>query len=190
MRAKASSRTLSARVRLCSTRPRSLAQRGELVKVPVEARHRIAREFKQLQNLGVALHIGRIAAPLHLSQTMLQRFNQQAAALGRIEQVVLQIGIAVDDPNVAKHLVEHARRPAGASHASQLVEHVPSRQAKQPDDDFPIRMRGVVVGDLPQPSCRLLLRCTASGLNRLGGGAHAPTILAQADFGVADNGGT
>ncbi len=169
---------------------RPLAQRGEFVKVPVEARYGLARELQQLNDPGVARRIGRVAPTRHLRKTMVQRLYQQAAALGRIEQIVLQIRVAVDDPDIAKHLIEHARRSAGAPHAAQFVEHLPSRQPQQPDDDFPIRMRGVIVGDLPQSSRRLLLRCGASGPDRLESGVHATMILTQADFEFADNRGT
>ena len=49
------------------------------------------------------------------------------AALGIVDQVVLQEWIAVDDPDVAEHLVQHAGRAAGAPFAAQLIEQLPGR---------------------------------------------------------------
>ena len=67
-----------------------------------------------------------------------------------VEQVVLQVGVALDDPDVAEHLVQHARRAAGAALAAQLAEHLPGARAEQADDDLAVGERGVVVGDLAQ----------------------------------------
>jgi hypothetical protein len=39
--------------------------------------------------------------------------NQRFAPLAVVEQVIFEVGVALDDPDVAQHLVEHARRTAG-----------------------------------------------------------------------------
>ena len=43
------------------------------------------------------------------------------AALRVVEQVVLEVGISLHHPDVAQHLVQHARRAAGAALAAQLA---------------------------------------------------------------------
>jgi hypothetical protein len=70
-------------------------------------------------------------------QAVVQRIDQQRPALRVVEQVVLEVGIALHDPDVAQHLVEHPRRASGATLAAQLVQQVPGAGAEQPDDDLP-----------------------------------------------------
>ena len=72
------------------------------------------------------------------------------AALRVVQQVVLQVGIALHHPDVAQHLVQHARRAAGAALLAQAVEHLPGARAEQADHDLAVGERGVVVGDLAQ----------------------------------------
>ena len=61
---------------------------------------------------------------------MVQRLDQLGAPARVVEQVVLQVGIALDDPDVAEHLVQHARRAAGAALAAQQAEHLPGARAR------------------------------------------------------------
>src|SRR5256885_4141921 len=49
--------------------------------------------------------------------------------------VVLQVGIALNDPDVPQHLVEHAGGAARAPLLAQLVEHIPHGRAQQADHD-------------------------------------------------------
>jgi hypothetical protein len=87
---------------------------------------RVARQREQLADDGVARRVGRRRAPLlDLAEAMVQRLDQLGAPARVVEQVVLQVGIALDDPDVAEHLVEHARRAAGAALAAQQAEHLP-----------------------------------------------------------------
>ena len=92
----------------------------------------------------------RLAALFDLGQTMAQRVDQRRAPLAIVEQVVFQIGVALDDPDVAQHLVEHARRAAGDALGAQFVEDRPVVVAEQADDDLAVGKRGVVVGDFAQ----------------------------------------
>ena len=101
----------------------------------------------------------------HLGQAVVQGFHQQAAALGVVQQVVLQVGIALHHPDVAQHLVEHAGRAAGAALLAQPVQHLPGTRAQQPDHDFAVGERGVVVGDLAQAR-----RIAIDGGDKLGDG--------------------
>ena len=99
----------------------------------------------------VALRVGVGRAALaHLGQAVVQGIDQQAAALGVVQQVVLQVGIALHHPDVAQHLVQHAGRAAGAALLAQPVQHLPGARAQQPDHDLAVGERGVVVGNLAQ----------------------------------------
>ena len=89
-------------------------------------------------------------ALLDLAQPVTQRLDQRVATARIVEHVVLQIRIAIDDPDIAQHFVEHARRTARAAFAAQFVEQLPHRRTQQANDDFAIRERGVVVRDLAQ----------------------------------------
>ena len=46
---------------------------------------------------------------LHLAQTVVQGLHQQTAPAWVVEQVVLQIGVALHHPNIAQYFIEHAR---------------------------------------------------------------------------------
>ncbi len=91
------------------------------------------------------------AALLDLRQAVIERVDQHLPALGIVEQVVLQVRIAAHHPDVAQHFIQHPRGAASAAFAAQLVEDLPRRLAQQTNDDFPIRERGVVIGNLAQP---------------------------------------
>ena len=88
-----------------------------------------------------------VAPDLDLVQPVSQRLDQRQAALAVGQQVILEIRVAADHPDIAEHFVEHARGAAGASLAAQLVEQLPAVRAEQPDHDLAIGERGVVVWD-------------------------------------------
>ena len=98
------------------------------------------------------------AALLDLRQAVIECVDQHLPALRVVEQVVLQIWVAANYPHIAQHFVQHACRPAGATLGPQFVQNLPRRLAQQTDDDFPIRERGVVVGNLAQPGRSVLRR--------------------------------
>ena len=112
-----------------------------------------ARAASSSPTVGVALAGvgGRRAPLLDLAQAVLQRVDQQPAPARVVEQVVLQIGVALHHPDVAQHLVQHARRAAGLALAAQPVQQLPGARAEQADHDLAVGERGVVVGDLAQP---------------------------------------
>ncbi len=87
---------------------------------------------------------------LDFLQTMAQGADQRVTALTVVEQVVFQVRVALDHPDVAQHLVEHPRRTAGDALAAQFVEDRPVVGTEQADDDFAVGKRGVVVGDFAQ----------------------------------------
>jgi hypothetical protein len=130
---------------------RRLAQVPHCPEVRREGFDRGARRDQQFADERVALAVGVGRAPLlDLVQTMVQRVDQRCAALRVVEQVVLEVGIALHDPDVAEHLVEHACRAAGAALAAQLVQQLPSTRTQQTDHDLAVGERGVVVRNLAQ----------------------------------------
>ena len=135
-----------------------LAQRGGVVEELCEAVDRGMRGFDEPRDLRVALRVLRrafLAPLLDFAQAVMQCVDQRAAPLRIVEQVVLQVRIALHDPDVAQHLVQHPGRPARTTLCTQLIEDLPDRCAEQPDDDFPIRERCVVVGDFAQARGRI-----------------------------------
>ena len=56
---------------------------------------------------------------------MMQRIDQHAASLGVVQQIVLQIGVALYHPDVAQHFIQHARRASSAAFFTQFVQHLP-----------------------------------------------------------------
>jgi hypothetical protein len=65
----------------------------------VEVVDRGLRRFQQFAHQAIALRVGVGVAPLaDLGEPVVQGFHQQAPALGVVQQVVLQVGIALHRP--------------------------------------------------------------------------------------------
>ena len=137
----------------------ALAQFAQLAEFVGELGHGAPRRVQQGFHAGAALagvgvaalgQLGADAALVDFREPVLERLDQRGAALGIVEQVVLQVGIAPHHPDVAQHFVQHARGPAGAALAAQVGQHPPRVLAKQAADDFPVGERRVVVGNLAQ----------------------------------------
>ena len=63
--------------------------------------HGAARRIHQLAHQRIAHGVLlRSTALVDLAQAVLQCFHQRLAAIGAVQQVVLQVGIALDDPDV------------------------------------------------------------------------------------------
>lgn len=77
-----------------------------------------------------------------------------------------------------------------ASLAAQPIENLPGLPSQQPDHDFAVRERGIVVGNFTQTGRRLFVRCMRGGQGRLDDGAHGRAILTQAHMRFADIAGT
>ena len=128
---------------------RLFAQCGHHLKFGIEGMDRAARRHQQLRHHGVAHRVGVWrAAFFHFAQAVVQCVHQLAPALGVVQQVVLQIGVALHHPDVAQHLVQHACRAAGATFFAQGIERLPGLGAQQADHDLAVGERGVVVRDL------------------------------------------
>ena len=102
------------------------AQLLGLHKRGVEFMHGTMRSIHQLTHQTIThwVFVG-LAALVDLGQTVLQCLDQRLAALGIVDQVVLQIGIALHNPDIPQHLIEHACRSPRATFLTQLVEHIP-----------------------------------------------------------------
>ena len=95
---------------------------------------RRARGEQQFADQRIALGVvGRRAPLLDLAQAVVQGLDQQRAPLRVVEQVVFEIGVALHDPDVAQHLVQHARRAAGAALVAQPRQQLPGALAEQAD---------------------------------------------------------
>jgi hypothetical protein len=99
---------------------RALAQVLGLVESRGEAIDRGGGGGDQAGHLLVALRIGarRRAAFLDLADPVAHRIDKEPLPLGVIEKIVLQVRVAVDDPDVAQDLEQHPRRAAGPALAS------------------------------------------------------------------------
>jgi hypothetical protein len=127
------------------------AQVPHVAKVLRKAVHRRLRQGQQLAHGGVARGVvGRGAALFNLAQAVLQRGHQGLAALRVVQQVVFKVRVALHHPDVAQHLVQHARAAAGAALGAQAVQHGPGALAQQAQHDLPVGEGGVVVGYFAQ----------------------------------------
>ena len=108
------------------------------------------RPAQQAGDFFVAARVIGHTTLVDLAQTMAQGLDQQAPAPGVIEQVVLQIWIAPDDPDVAQDLIEHLRRATRATLTAQIGKQTPGVVSQQPADHLTVGKRGVVVRNFAQ----------------------------------------
>ena len=140
----------------------------------------------QLGHQGIALGIFfGAAALLHLGHAVAHGLHQLAAPLAAVQQVVLQIGVALHHPDVAQHLIQHAGRATGAPLRAQQLQHLPGAVPQQADDDLFIGKRGVVVRNFAQAG-RLCGSCQNSSLSNRSvhgmGRCEGAQIAKAADF--------
>ena len=115
----------------------------ELREAVVEAAHGGARLGDEAKHVGIAL--GALANGLEAAAHLA---HEQFAALRVHDQVVDQIGIALDRPDVAEHFEEHAGGTAGAARAAKRLNRVPGLFAQETDHNLAVRERRVVIGNL------------------------------------------
>jgi hypothetical protein len=130
--------------------PSFLAHGREIGEVLFETLYRLACRGEQLDYLRVAQAVGGLSALFDLAQPVVQGIDELPAAPGVVHQVVLQERVALDHPDIAEHLVQHAGGTACAPLAAQLVEEAPGLGTQQPDDDFAIRQGGIVIRNFAQ----------------------------------------
>ena len=121
-----------------------------------------ARKFEQLADLGVAHRVAGVAALFDIGEPVMQRLDQQVTPLRVVEQVLFQVRVAPDDPDVAEHFVQHACRAPGATLGAEIVEQCPARGAEQADHDLAVREGRVVVRNFAQPRRRIEVCCGAA----------------------------
>ena len=76
------------------------------------------------------------ATLIHLGEPVVEGPNELAATFGILEKIVLQVGIALDHPDVTNHLVEHLGRATGAPLLPQLRNKIPALLSQDPAHDF------------------------------------------------------
>ena len=104
------------------------------------------RQAQQFADDGVTLGIcAWCAAFFHFAKSVLQSLDQQLAALRVVQQVVLQIGVALHHPDIAQHLVKHAGGTTRLTLVTQPVQQIPGACTQQANHDFSVRKGGVVV---------------------------------------------
>jgi hypothetical protein len=116
-----------------------------VVEPALEVAHRVLGRRQEARHALVS-----VAPLVDFAQAMAQGLDQRFAPFAVAQQVVFQVGIAPHHPDVAQHLVKHARRAAGDALRAQLGQRRPSRGAEQANDDLAVGKRGVVVGDFAQ----------------------------------------
>ena len=129
------------------------AQLLGLDKRGIEFMHGAMRGIHQLAHQLIAARIFvRLTALVDFREAVFQCLNQRLATIWVVNQVVLQIGVALHNPDIPQHFVEHAGRSTSATLLAQLIEHIPHGCAQQTDHDLTVRERGVVIRNLTQ-SC-------------------------------------
>jgi len=89
---------------------RFFAQGRQSVKAGGKLGNGLACRFQQLPDQGVTLKVVlRGAAALDFAQAVVEGVDQQAAAARVVQQIVLQVGVALHHPDVTQHFVQHAR---------------------------------------------------------------------------------
>ena len=107
----------------------------------------------QLPDLGGTLRVFLLAfgaAFFNLTQAVAQGFDQRIAPLAVIKQIVFQVGIALDNPDIAQNFVKHAGGSASDALTAQLIQNRPILGTEQADYDLAIRKRRVVIRDFAQ----------------------------------------
>ena len=125
-------------------------QLGHLVELIGETLHRAFGEGQQLRDVAAVLDPSRGHPLLHFGQAVVQGIDQQPAAARVVQQIILQVRVALHHPDVAQHLVQHACRTPGLALAAQPTEQFPGAGPEQSQHDLAVGKRGVVVRNLAQ----------------------------------------
>jgi hypothetical protein len=166
----------------------ALTQLAHLLEGAGKAVHSGAGHAQHLAHEGVAgAVIARGATLVDLTQAVVQGFDQLTTALGVVQQVVLQVGVALHDPDVAQHFVQHPGGAARQALGAQLAQGLPGALAQQALDDLAVRERGVVIGDLAQAwlAVRVGVGSLGDHVGQLGGCVHEVARREGPDFGNA-----
>ena len=151
----------------------ALAQVVGLAKLRLEAidscfgaHHQFAHFFFAL--CAVSVRDVDIATFFHLSKTMAKRFDQLRASARVVDHVVLQVWIALYNPDITQHLKQHPGTAAGFPLSAKRQQNVPCVVAQESNDNFTIREARVVVRNFAN---------TTTGFIPLGGRAYPSGLL-------------
>ncbi len=126
-RAYASKRMLSSRVCLMSARRARLRMAARSAKLFSKALYRFQGGAQQLSDFAVPARVRGLAPLAHFAQPVVQGLDELPAPFRIVDEIVLQEGIAVHDPDIAQHFIEHAGRTAGAAFRAQFIQQIPPR---------------------------------------------------------------
>jgi hypothetical protein len=122
-------------------RPR--AQRPHVGEFPLEALDRGGGECEQPRHL-----LASRAARVDFRESSAHSGEKLGAAPGPAHELVLEVGIALDRPHLAQHLVEHPGGAPGTPLGAQVGDEPPALLPQQPQHDLAVGERGVVVRNL------------------------------------------
>ncbi|CWS72672.1 Uncharacterised protein [Neisseria meningitidis] len=88
-----------------------------------------------------------VAAFADFVQTVAHFPHQRGAAFRVLQQVIDQIWIAHNYPNIAQHFKQHPCRTSGFTLSAQVLQNLPRFVAQQADDDFAVGIRSIVIGN-------------------------------------------
>ncbi len=101
-------------------------------------------------DFAVAFRDAAVAPVVDFAQPVIERLDEQMLALGVVQQIVDEIGIAPHYPDIAQYFEEHACGTAGAAFVAQFREYLPCLLSQQAQNDFAVGIGGVVIGDFTQ----------------------------------------
>ena len=110
-RAKPSKQTLSRRVTRVKRRSARLRKSRVVFELSLECIDRARRRVEQTRDLSRGI----LPPRLNLLQSMPHGFDEREASAWIVEQIILQVWIACDRPDVAEDFVQHACRAAGTT---------------------------------------------------------------------------
>ena len=88
-----------------------------------------------------------VAALADLVQTVAHLTHQRGAAFRVLQQVIDQIRIAHDHPNIAQYFKQHSCRTSCFALTAQVLQDLPRFVTQQSDDDFAVGIRSIVIGN-------------------------------------------
>ena len=122
-----------------------MAQGGGVFKMALKGVNGCLRRIVEFKHLVVTL-----APFVDFVQTVAQSQKHGFATPEVGEQIIFEVRIALNDPNVPENLVEHSRRAPRHALATQFIEDGPVLLTKQTNDNFAVRKGSVVVRNFAQ----------------------------------------
>ena len=117
---------------------------ARFVKTAVKTLDRLFRRRNQYIDLRIV-----VAAFADFVQPVAHFPHQRGTAFRVLQQIINQIRIAHDHPNIAQHFKQHPRRTPRPALSAQVLQNLPRLIAQQADDDFAVGVGSIVVGNFP-----------------------------------------